>query len=324
MSLFLNNSEQDIIVFHVMKSLAYSRRIMISLGLIGLGFLLQILIYPAIWPVIFVFAGNLFLLVKGYDNRVEFGKFIPDSNWEKCDETKLIELERFHQKMEAWDRSALDITNPLGLTVLIVIIVVLIIFAVVDKILQIHIFPVIVANTVALLLPHWITGTRNILHKPKLMLKIQAVRKLIDSFRSQLKENGHEIDYYLLLEGAQTRVPADCKFRVNIKGQHPDFLGFYGQVVLNTVKGNHYTYFYVVLVAKEGYGLQKAHKDYVQPFPKPKIIEEYTRQTDVEVFVLRQDTTASGSGYYTNEKAIRAIFQEGLRLAEKYAPGPVS
>ena len=110
-------------------------------------------------------------------------------------------------------------------------------------------------------------------------------------------------------------MPEDVKFRIKIQNENPDFLGLYGQIVTNTVGNKVYPYFYVVLVAKKGYGLKKAFRAYSQP---RKIKKEYTVEGKVEVFVIRQTTTRT-SGYHTPFRKMRQIFLEGLEIAEKVA-----
>jgi hypothetical protein len=74
---FLSADQQAIVVFHVMKSLVYWKRMLIGFGGILVGLFLQYLLPWNFWlgiPVIL--AGNLFLVVRGYDNRIRFGKCI--------------------------------------------------------------------------------------------------------------------------------------------------------------------------------------------------------------------------------------------------------
>ena len=121
----------------------------------------------------------------------------------------------------------------------------------------------------------------------------------------------------MLLKGSDAKIPDDIKFKVDVEGRHPDFLGLYGQVVLNEVQGSSYPYFYVVLVARQGFGLADAHREYKSP---RRIISEIKNQGQVEVLVIRQKTTKK-SGYHTNPKKSAQIFLEGLELAEQIAGG---
>ena len=125
----------------------------------------------------------------------------------------------------------------------------------------------------------------------------------------------HHVEFFMLLKGDQAKVPEDVKIRVKIQKQHPDFLGFYGQIVTNMVGSTTYPYFYVVLVAKQGYGLQQAFNSYMAA---RKIIKEYKIQGDVEVFVIRQTTTKT-TGYHTNQKTQDYILLNSIRLTKQLA-----
>jgi hypothetical protein len=167
-----------------------------------------------------------------------------------------------------------------------------------------------------LLLPHWVTGLRGIMTLPNLLLKIKLIRKLLADIEGLIAQ--HQAEFFMLLKGGETKLPDDVKFRVKIQGQHPDFLGFYGQIVTNTVSSKTYPYLYVVLVAKQGFGLNRSFERYT---PSRKIVKEYKEEGDVEVFVIRQHTTRT-SGYHTKYKDARRIFLEGLEVAEKSAVEP--
>jgi hypothetical protein len=119
----------------------------------------------------------------------------------------------------------------------------------------------------------------------------------------------------MLLRGAEAKLPDDVKFKVDIQDHHPDFLGLYGQVVLNEVQGSSFPYFYVVLVARRGFGLTEAKESYIDP---RGMTTELKYQGEVEVFVIRQTTTKT-SGYHTKPTKALRIFLEGLGLAKRVA-----
>lgn len=315
---FLSADQQAIVVFHVMKSLVYWKRMLIGFGGILVGLFLQYLLPWNFWlgiPVIL--AGNLFLVVRGYDNRIRFGKYSPAAEWEKVDESKLLEAEQLVKKMKKWDRSMLDVSNWLGRSMWVIL---LIIFGggfFWGRSEGELIFLILSLDAAILLLPHWLTGKRIVITKPKLLLKIKHIKNLLKKMRDRLQN--HQIEYFMLLKGKEeVKIPEDVKFRIKIQNENPDFLGFYGQIVTNTVGNKTYPYFYVVLVTKKGYGLKKAFRAYSPP---RKIKKEYTDEGDVEVFVIRQTTTRT-SGYHTPFRKMRHIFLEGLEIAEKVCVKP--
>jgi hypothetical protein len=309
----MSTQDQGIVVFRVWKSLAYSRRISLSAALILAGFVMQYLMssfFPGGALIIF---GNLLLIVKGYDNRVTAKKYSPTASWEKVDKYKFSEVERLQKDMKKWDRSALDISNPLGFFTLAVIgggigFACFKGFMDFDPLLQTLGF-----DAALLFIPHWLTGIRSTLTKPNLVLKIKKIKKLLTNSSTFLK--AHDVDYYMLLSGEDAKMPEDVKIRINIKDHHADFLGLYGQIVTNDVSGTAYPYFYVVLVAKKGFGLKKAYNAYAPP---EKITKEIKTEGEVEVFVIRQTTTKT-SGYHTKDRKMESILRTGVKLAEQAA-----
>ena len=171
-------------------------------------------------------------------------------------------------------------------------------------------------DALLLLVPHWLTGTRRILQVPGLMVRIAVIQAVLHAAAARLAR--HRVQLLMLLAGATTRLPRDVKFKVDIAGQHPDFLGLYGQVVINEVQGTSYPYFYVVLVARDGFGLARALGKRTAP---DDLLLESKKQDSVEVLVLRQRTTKT-SGYPTTPARAAAILEAGLDLAERVAAGP--
>ena len=308
--MFLPNAdERNIVVFKLWPSLSYNTRLPAGFGLIVLGLAIQG-VTELFWAgLIFLLAANAFLLVSGYDNRVDFGSFDPSAQWERVDEKKLLELSRLDRKMRKWDLSALDITNGLGAVIFVLITALLVFGAVMGQ----GLIRILVLDGIVLLLPHWLTGIRRILTRPKLTIKVKMIQGLLTGISDRLGD--HMVHIMMLLTSGQTPLPEDVKFKIDIQGRHPDFLGLYGQVVLNEVQGASFPYFYVVLVARKGFDLRNAYAAY--PVPQ-KITKEFKLEDDVEVMVIRQHTTKK-SGYHTKLPAALRILGEGLELAEKVA-----
>ncbi len=320
---FLTVKQQQIVVFPIWKSLPYQKRLLIGFGSILLGFLLQYWLWQNVFFLIISFCpilfGNLLFIVKGYDNRMEFGKYSPASGWEMIEESQISDIKQLVKKMKKWDRSAIDISNRLGQITFASLGLVLVVFTVIG--LEDYNIPYIIfaLDGFLLLVPHWLFGTRSIQTQPKLLLKINVLEQLLHNRNIAGCLHSHTVDYFLLLRSIKgkkkQRVPDNIKIRVNLHEQHQDFLGYYGQIVVNSVEDKKYPYFYVVLVAKKGYGLKPVFYDYDPP---SSLIKEYKEQDDVEVLIIRQKTTRT-SGYHTGNKTILRIFLEGLELAEKAA-----
>lgn len=314
--LFLDSTEQGIVVFKIWKALGYKTRIILfsSLIIIGLGWqLFSRELFPG---VILVFLSNLLLLPSGFDNRVKIGRYDPASGWEKVERSKLDEFLALDKKIRKWDVSSLDISNGLGCFFFLLVAGGLVIFFLVSLAVKNKALVMISINAAALLIPFWVTGLRSKFTVPEVTGKCRVIIKLLAMPELQPRLARHKVDYFFLLGGEEkVRVPGDVKFRVNIENQHADFLGLYGQVVMNHVQSTPYPYFYMVLVAKQGYGLDRVFESYQ---PAKNIIKEYKVQGEAQVLVIRQNTRQT-AGYYTHHKHVYQIFLEGLSLAEKAA-----
>ena len=301
--------DRSIVSFWIYGGLAYRVRLFVAFTLIVVGLLLQATLEMFVPGAVCLLAGTLLLLVRGFHNRVEFGKYDPDAHWETVPIERLDELQEMDRKMIRWDRSLMDISNPLGMLVFVMLTGGLVAGAVLTQGLVSYLF----LDAMILLLPHWITGQRRLLRLPGLLIQVKSLSKVLHAARERLGK--HSVAVNMLLRGGDTAIPEDVKFKINIAEHDPDFLGLYGQTVLNAVQGTSYPYFYVVLVAKKGFGLRKVFDRYEEP---DRITAEFKNQDNVEVLVIRQHTTRR-SGYHTKDTAARRIFEEGLTLAEQVA-----
>jgi len=310
-------SDRGLVVFHAFPSMDYDRRLFWAFALLFAGIVLQVLttwLFPGIF---FIAAGNFMLLVRGYDNRVDLKGFDAAAEWERVDRSRLDDLERIHRQMRRWDRSALDITNPLG-AVLFVLLGALLVFGVAASFAAGSVLRILLVDAAVLLLPHWVTGVRSILTRPKLMVRVDLVRQLLDDCKQRLER--HRVHVLMLLKGKGNKMPDDVKLKIDVEAAPPELLGLYGQVVINEVQGTSYPYFYVVLVAKKGYGL--AHRLAGYTPPKNLVLESNTRD-QVEVVVLRQRTTKT-TGYHTKLDVATVVLSEGVSLAERVAAAPAA
>lgn len=309
----MSSEDRTTIVFLLWQSLAYRNRMLLSGSLILAGFALQYTLGSFFPGFVLLLAGNLLLLVQGYDNRVDFGKYQPTAAWEKVDFSKLQEVDQLITRMNQWDRSAIDMSNPLGGSVFMFLLGFVVVVTWLGIMVDESLLVILGIDVAVLFLPHWLTGLRSIMSQPSMQTKGQVLQRLLKAVAPRIKD--HEIEVFMLLKGKEAKVPDDVKFRLKIKGQHPDFLGFYGQVVLNNVKGTPYPYFYVVLVAKKGYGLDRSS---AKPASSSTLTTEFKYEGEVEVFVIRQHTTKT-SGYHTRDGEIQKIFLAGLTMAEHVA-----
>lgn len=304
--------DQDTVVYWLWRNLAYRKRMAIAFGLIILGLLLQWYSGEVFAGVIPLIAGNALLLVRGYDNRVEFKGYDPGQQWQRVERSRLIDLKSLDKKMKRWDRSFIDITNALGVVsfVFLVIVIALLFLFASSRAEYTWLLPIPV-DAAILFLPHWFTGTRRILRMPGLLIKAETLDRVLKQL--QPEQEGDEVDVLMLLKGKEKTLPQDIKIKIAPEDAPEGFLGLYGQVVINPVQGRSYPYFYVVMVARPGLGVE----DLADHFSPPEgTVAEYRIKDGVEILVLRQFTTKT-SGYHTDEQMVRALLKLGLALMHK-------
>lgn len=308
----VESSTPDVVVYWLWRNLAYRKRMVIAFGLIILGLLLQWYsgeIFAGVLPLI---AGNALLLVRGYDNRVEFSGYDPTRQWQRVERSRLADLKQLDQKMKRWDRSFIDITNGRGIfTFALLIIVLVLLFLVFSSSSKYRLLLAIPVDAAILFIPHWFTGTRRILRLPGLLIKAETLERVLKQIRPE--DEGDEVEVLMLLKGEETALPEDVKIKIAPEDAPEEFLGLYGQVVINPVQGRSYPYFYVVLVARPGLGLRRLANGFSAP---DGVVAEYKEKDGVEILVLRQFTTKT-SGYHTDAEMVRALLQLGLALMHK-------
>ncbi|BAO45643.1 hypothetical protein [Thiolapillus brandeum] len=299
---------RDAVVFWVLPGMNYSRRMLMAFGLILLGLLLQWYsgeVFAGVFPLI---AGNALLLVKGYDNRVEFAGFSPSSQWQKVERSRLAELKDFDRKVRRWDRSFIDITNGWGIFTFVLLVFLLMLMHVgFTESRQYRLLDAIPVDMAILFLPHWFTGTRRVLRLPGLMIKSDVLSRVLREVDPESR--GDKVEVLMLLKGKDSKLPDDIKIKIEPAHGPEGFLGLYGQVVINAVQGKSYPYFYVVLVARPGNGIRALARAFDPP---EGMVVELRNQDGVEVLVIRQHTTRR-SGYHTKPERVRELLEAGLQ-----------
>lgn len=300
-----------LVVFLVWPALPYPARMVGSMLLVAGGVVAQMLAGSFLLGVAPVLLGNLLLLVRGYDNRVDNKQLSPAAQWQRVGREKLDEIVRLDKGIRRWDRSLIDITSSMGVVS----------FLVVGSLLGLGVLViggfgrVLVLDAMLLLLPHWFTGIRRVLRLPKVVIRARILTHVLDAAGDMIKDD--KVQILMLLTGKEVQMPDDIKFQLTFQEQDPEFLGLYGQVVINEVQGRSYPYFYTVLVAKQGYGLSGVSEGYS---PSNSLDKKYDTDAEVEFIVLRQKTTKT-SGYHTKDADALMTFIAGYELARKAVTG---
>jgi hypothetical protein len=307
--------KQDSVRFHVFKELSYSKRMLLYIFLILIGFLVQILMLRA-WPgAVFLLFATILTLVKGYDSRVRMSTFNVDSRWTQVDMDRICQIEELDKKATNWDRDALDISNSIGCFVFILVLIGLLIMLmtfVFNPSLQL-IAVIIVVDAAILILPLWFNGIRRILKQNNLGIKVDIIKQMERYFQTTIKKEGENFVPSLLLatDKSGKSVPKDCKFTITYDNMPDTFYGVQAQINLNIVEGISYPYFYCVIATEHGFGLSR----YVEQIKKlvPRNIKiEYDEDKNAEVIVIRQHTTKT-SGYHTKIPTCKTILYRAVK-----------
>ncbi|MCD4655813.1 hypothetical protein K8T06_17980 [bacterium] len=307
--------KRDSVHFYFARQMAYDVRIIVSITLLALGLMFQIWTMTP-WPGIpFLIMSVGLILVKGYDSRARLKKFVPDANWTDVDMERLKQIDSMRKENLNWDKDALDISNPRGCMIFVLILggvigLTFLTFALTQDPFLTAIIPI---DAAIFLLPLWFTGMKFILTQPNLAVKVKLIQTLEEQFRT-IKQDTEAFVPSLMLTRDESgdSVPTDARFTIRIEPVPEGFYGLQAQININLVQGNSYPYFYCVMAAKPGFGL-KRYESVIQQ--TEKIICEYQEDDKAEVLVIRQFTTKK-SGYHTKNKAcweIMYIAVQGAR-----------
>ena len=321
------------------KSLSYrSRQIIIILFIAG-GILLELL-YSFFLGFILVIIGSALSLIKGY-------RPVPviKSNEEKWSQVTPNEYAKVKGKADAalkWDEDFFDITSKRGIGVFsLVILFSAGLFFVAPVFLPGETIFMILANVAVILIPQWVTGTREYLKLDKLIIKINILQKVIELLNSP-----SDVQVLPMLATKETekgkKVPSDARLMLKLLNAPEWFMGAQVQISINNVQGVDYPYVYCVLIFK---GEAKVFKNRSKvfdrysdggtvsyketPIPAGNFIEkaadrlysrtaitvEKTNSEGVDVLVIRQRTSKT-DGYFTTPSNVRDIILYTLEAAK--------
>lgn len=292
------NEKQDSVNFSVLKGLSYSNRRTLYLSLLALGFLFQLLMMKVNPGAIFLVCATVLNLTRGYDNLVNLKAFHSDKDWTQVDMEQINRIEDIERKTKSWQSDIFDINSGKGIFMLI-----LTIFGLVVVYLFLGASPsysivrgILIFDATILLLPMWFSGTRKVFKLGDLNIKVGIIKNLAVFFRT-IKKDGENFKPALKLARDKNgkSVPKDSRFTITFDNMPEGFYGIQAQININKVEGSSYPYFYCVIAAKPGFGLDK----YVSEIPVPGNVDiNCEKDQSAEVIVIRQHTTKK-SGYHT-------------------------
>ncbi|MBN2245043.1 MAG: hypothetical protein JW755_04275 [Candidatus Aminicenantes bacterium] len=308
---FPSIQKRDSVRFYFAKSLPYTLRITLTLVLLAAGFILQIYYMKLSYGIPFLLIGIGLVLVKGYDSRVRLKSFQIDPHWQNVTIDKVRELDEMRNRIKRWDRSALDISNPLGTFTFLFIGALVLIGAFILGAMSDNftVALILVVDASLVLIPLWFSGMRFILKQPNLAIRVKLILNLYAEFQ-RLKKEGEEFKPALMLSRGKEgkTVPIDARFSIGFPAPPEGFYGLQAQINLNIVQGASYPYFYCVLAAKPGFDLRQFQEKINLA---PNVICEYQEDSKAEVLVIRQYTTRK-SGYHTKDRQSVGILRTAL------------
>jgi hypothetical protein len=296
------------ICFLIAKRLPYRPRLTIALALMAAGFTIQVANPYGdgwTWGTLPIFIGVLLLLTRGYRNTVNLSA--TGGTWHEASRESIDRILAIARQQGRWDQDAIDITCVTGfLCFLLVAAVVFFVHAFLAK--SSPLLALIVTVDIAVMtVPFWITGVRSTLKNDKLVTKCRMLMKIEKTFAFQASE-GETFHYQIMTVPAGDKkedgVPQDVKAMITFANAPKEFLGLQVQITINSIQGTDYTYCYCVIVCRPEF---LAGKDIYMPVSKD-ILFERQPEKDVHVIVIRQDTTATSKGYYTDPAAACRIF----------------
>jgi len=176
-------------------------------------------------------------------------------------------------------------------------------------------FPLVAAIVNALILFSGLilSGRRSAWMPNALDIKTEIVKNIIESPLIKSDPSLKAIPFLEIGRAGKGAFPNDVRVLIKFKDAPDEFIGLQGQISINTVKSRSYPYFYVVLIARPGFGLFDKFKSLKVSLDAVTLEQKKTKEVDV--IVLRQTTTKT-SGYHTDQRMQEYILTEGIKAAK--------
>jgi hypothetical protein len=301
---FPDPARRDEIKFLFMKSLPYNKRVALIACFMAAG--LSVQLFLSFWPGWFLLAiATAMSLVRGYDSTPKATS--KSEKWDQVTPDEYTKVKCKQKDLARWDLDAFDITNPLGGTVFVLLVIAVLLVWLALRHQPGRIGEFWALDCLILLAPHWVTGVRRYLRQDRLLIKIKLLEKVVGEFTRP-----SDIQVLPMLATQAThedkRLPTDARLMLRLVGAPDAFLGIQVQIAINSLQGADYPYLYCVLLAREEAKCFAKVKDVLKTIPDYRgsvVTIEQKNEKEVDVLVIRQ-TTKANSGYCT--KPAQAIF----------------
>jgi len=176
-------------------------------------------------------------------------------------------------------------------------------------------FPLVAAIVNALILSSGLilSGRKSAWMPNALDIKTEIVKNIIESPLVKSDPSLKAIPFLEIGRAGQGAFPNDARVLIKFKDAPDEFIGLQGQISINAVKSRNYPYFYIVLIARPGFGLFGKFKSLKVSLDGVTVEQKKTK--DADVIVIRRTTTKT-SGYHTDQKMQEYILTEGIKAAK--------
>lgn len=294
-------------VYLVLEKISPRLRGAVSAILIAAGFLFQLSTHNILAGMPFIAVCVLLNIVKS----ITIKKVISEKlEWQEVTQQKIKEVMEHCRRVKKFQ------SGNVGCFFALIIAVVFVggfLFPFIEEISPP--FPIIatIVNALILFAGLILSGRKSAWMPNALDIKTEIVSKIMESPLIKSDPGLHVIPFLEIGRAGKGTYPNDARVLVKFKDAPDEFIGLQGQISINTVKGRSYPYFYVVLIARPGFGLLDKFKSLKAGLHKVTV--EQKKTGEVDVIVLRQTTTKT-SGYHTDDRMQEYILREGIKAAK--------
>jgi len=281
-------------------SLSKSLRNILTLGVLIIGFSIQLNVSAII--------GSSFIIFASLLNILHFASIkskVPvKENWERVTYEEFNKVITRIQGIKKWQ----GFSTGGRITFVVIVTFICIVFFIPLLAMLSRLGVLILIDFLILFVPLFISGSKSAWIPKDLEVKINTLTK-INNFDFIKAYQDLKIQPYLLVgkEAKETNFPMDTRLMIEFSKAPKDFIGVQIQVSINNVKSTPYPYAYAVVLAKKSMELGIEKKSSADK----NILFEHQVKDDMDILVIRQFTTRT-SGYHTNDKTIADIVSQAI------------
>jgi hypothetical protein len=295
--------------FYALKKLPYGPRLFLIFLLLFSGIIIQLL-FGFLHGALVLFAATLLGIARGIDFKQSLKH--DRQTWHRVTPDEYKKIEQKAKDLAKWDRDFFNITNFWGKSAVVLITVGLFASAVMIKGNFGGKYAAYwVIDFLIVLLPHWITGTRQYRRQDSLLLKTGILTGVTERLRHD--EKIHVLPMLATRPAAKGKtVPVDAKLMIKSLSSHSNFIGMQVLAAVNIIEGKRYPYIYCILLARKDSRLFDSLKS-----PSENILFQKPEDCKLDVLIIKQNTRRF-RGYYTRKSAVQKIVNLSLNTVKEF------